>query len=406
MFPEQVKANDIFLFAAFAHDRATIKDLWESDGARNTTIVALDLEMSRRSGGAEYITEIGLSSQPATKSGKRLTRHILVDSNHKKKARYVSPAFGVISEHVCHQTELYEILDETLGSGKPPSHEVVLTGFAINNDLSILCSTINWLPPSGLRIIDAQHIWASFFLPPDPRAGLPSLSKALVDFEITIDPLVDLHNPANDAWCSMELFVRRAEQAMGPVTIKVPPFRARAPPTIAARDFPAPESTYRPATKNSKKRWSWSGNDISNNPNLIPSISTRHTTSRKRKMGDRDGDNGPVSTESTTNDQPDESSMGCKRRHRRVYSSDKLQNSAAMCDILITDHLCAGCKKSHGASWRREDKWLCQQVKDSGGAFGSCGNTKTTRRTQEVSLCGDCQEEVQKDDGFGGSYGF
>lgn len=129
----------------------------------------------------------------------------------------------------------------------------------------------------------------------------------------------------------MKLFVRRAEQAMGPVTIKVPPSRARAPPTVAERDLPAPAlphslpGTWRPATKNNKKRWSGSDNDISNNPNLIPLNSTRLTTSRKRKMGDRDGDNEPVTAEGKTNNQLNESSMRCKRRPGRVYSSDKLQ---------------------------------------------------------------------------------
>lgn len=77
-----------------------------------------------------------------------------------------------------------------------------------------------------------------------------------------------------------------------------------------------------------------------------------------------------------------------------------------MCNLVITDHVCCGCKKSHGSSHTTVQQFPCQQVLNTGGALGSCGKTVRTPRTQEVDLCSDCKADVQKNDGFGGSYGW
>lgn len=204
MFAADLKAADIPLYLAFAKDRKILREIWENaDDTRTFTIVALDLEKSSRDRGElSYITELGLSSQHRRENSKRVTRHILVDSNQDKKhkSRFTPPGFGVKSEHVDQQDQLSGLLEEAVKDHKPPKHEVVLTGFAMHNDLSILFRTINWLPPPDMHVIDAQHIWASFLLPPTPRGKLPSLQNALADFEIPLDPLASPHNPANDAW--------------------------------------------------------------------------------------------------------------------------------------------------------------------------------------------------------------
>ncbi|KUI72884.1 hypothetical protein VM1G_08559 [Cytospora mali] len=119
---------------------------------------------------------------------------------------------------------------------------------------------------------------------------------------------------------SIELFVRRAERAVGPVTINVPPFKARVPPTAAPEAALAPAAaptpgtppwlldTATPITQNDNRRKSWSSSTIANNPNLIPVNPTRDRLSRKRKMGDRDED--------------DESSGVCNGSLKRSFSSD------------------------------------------------------------------------------------
>ncbi|KUI61148.1 hypothetical protein VP1G_08318 [Cytospora mali] len=252
MFPENVKAPDIPLYLAFAKDRRLLREIWGStNNTKIVTIVALDLE-----------------NQLKGQSDKRVTRHILVDSNQNKKHKFAftPPGFGVTSEHVGQQDDLYSLLEEAIKDHKLPKHEVVLT-----------------------------------------------------DFAIPVDPLANPHNPANDAWYSIELFVRRAEQAVGPVTIKVPPFRARVPPTAApeAALVPAAAPTPRtppwlpdtatPITQNDNRRKSWSSSTIAHNPNLIPVNPTRDRLSRKRKMGDRGED--------------DESSGGYKGSLKRSFSS-------------------------------------------------------------------------------------
>lgn len=149
-----------------------------------------------------HITELGLSTQPWGRCDKRVTRHFLVDSNQDKKIKpgFTPPGFGVKSEHIGQQEDLYRLLEEAVRDHTPRKHEVLLTGFAMHNDLSILYRSIGWLPPPSMYVIDAQHIWASFLLPPTPRAKLPNLKGALADFDIPIHPSADFHNPANDAW--------------------------------------------------------------------------------------------------------------------------------------------------------------------------------------------------------------
>jgi hypothetical protein len=160
MLPENARAADIPLHLAFSYERDSLSELWGSaDETKGVTIVALDLETSYR-GELDYITELGLSSQPMGENNKRVTRHILVDSNQDKKLKcgFTPPGFGVKSEHVNQQHDLYWLLEDALKAHNPPKHKVVLTGFAVHNDLSTLFRTIDWWPPRGIRVIDAQHI--------------------------------------------------------------------------------------------------------------------------------------------------------------------------------------------------------------------------------------------------------
>ncbi|ROV94536.1 hypothetical protein VMCG_08191 [Cytospora schulzeri] len=354
MFTEELRVSDISLFLDFAKDRKLLKMIWEStDDKKSFTILALDVETSRR-GELNYITEMGLSSQPKRANDKRVTRHILVDANQDMKPKSCFRPPGKPS-----------------GNHNPPHHEVVLAGFAVHNDLGVLFRTVRWLPPPGMLVIDAQYVWASFLLPPTPASTLPSLKNAIRDFEIPLDRQTSLHNPANDAWYTMELIVRRAEQAVGPVTIKVPPSRARVPPSrlpsTAPADVPTPEpplvpapplvpvpppvpasppvpapplatfvlpwmpATGKPTTQvgNTRKKGSGSSSTssstVTNNPNLIPLDSTRNGLPRKRKMDDRDEDDDTVTHEVAPGDGSDGGRGACQGPPRkRLFSSDTL----------------------------------------------------------------------------------
>ncbi|KUI53539.1 hypothetical protein VP1G_00939 [Cytospora mali] len=199
------KAYDVYSGRTLENERELLFALWKLSKHMTICFVSIDLE-----GPTEAITELGFAFQTKPDS-QRAGRHIIVKSTQHTKTIPPKPCgFGFSSEEVDESNELYTILDGFFERQRRESCRVVLTGFDIKADLFKIDRDCGWKPPEDVIILDAATIFKAF----SGRKSHPNQAAALTTLGFGEDPTAPFHNAVNDAWYSLELLFRKAEQAV------------------------------------------------------------------------------------------------------------------------------------------------------------------------------------------------
>jgi hypothetical protein len=184
------------------NERELLRRIWLEADSKSTAFLSIDTEFTSKG-----ICELGIATR--TKGSETRTRHLVITSTRKLRTKDPKPFKFGQSEEIRKEADLRPILNAALSDLQLAHDVVVLVGHDVQNDLGNLKKHCGWQVPNQIIVLDTLHIWRAWVNV--PHRG--NLEQALDTFAL-LDDSECLHNAGNDAKYTMELLVRKANQAV------------------------------------------------------------------------------------------------------------------------------------------------------------------------------------------------
>ncbi|KAB5517387.1 hypothetical protein GE09DRAFT_1066518 [Coniochaeta sp. 2T2.1] len=183
------------------NDRELLRRIWIEADRKPTGFVCIDTEFT-----SNGICELGIATRQ--KGTRTVACHFIVNSNRGLRQKIPKPCAYGNSKDVPNQYAFCPYLDNAFGLARRLSQVVVLVGHDVQNDIRNLKQFCHWDVPPCVIILDTLRIWRAWINIQERG----NLEQALSFFNIETKP-GELHNAGNDAYYTMELLFRQANQA-------------------------------------------------------------------------------------------------------------------------------------------------------------------------------------------------